>query len=73
MIWQLLTLYSYLCVCVCLQLYFVYWDMSRCLRALTETLEERSFEVNDIQVRESSSVCSPAPLSILLAHPPQNQ
>ncbi|KAI3358720.1 hypothetical protein L3Q82_015135, partial [Scortum barcoo] len=30
-------------------LYFVYWDMSRCLRALTETLEERSFAANDTQ------------------------
>lgn len=32
-----------------MQLYFVYWDMARCLRALTETLEERSFAVNDTQ------------------------
>ncbi|XP_039978223.1 transmembrane protein 268 isoform X2 [Xiphias gladius] len=32
-----------------MQLYFVYWDMSRCLRALTETLEECSFVVNDTQ------------------------
>lgn len=32
-----------------MQLSFVYWDMSRCLRALTETLEERSFVVNDTQ------------------------
>ncbi|XP_051246254.1 transmembrane protein 268 [Dicentrarchus labrax] len=32
-----------------MQLYFVYWDMSRCLRALTETLEERSFVANDTQ------------------------
>nr|XP_046272865.1 transmembrane protein 268 isoform X2 [Scatophagus argus] len=31
-----------------MQLYFVYWDMSHCLRTLTETLEEHSF-VNDIQ------------------------
>ncbi|XP_056255568.1 transmembrane protein 268 isoform X2 [Seriola aureovittata] len=32
-----------------MQLYVVYWDMSRCLRALTETLEEHSFVANDIQ------------------------
>ncbi|XP_070778076.1 transmembrane protein 268 [Enoplosus armatus] len=32
-----------------MQLFFVYWDMSRCLRALTETLEERSFVANDTQ------------------------
>ncbi|XP_035476383.2 transmembrane protein 268 [Scophthalmus maximus] len=32
-----------------MQLYFVYWDMAHCLRALTETLEERSFVANDIQ------------------------
>ncbi|XP_010792209.1 transmembrane protein 268 [Notothenia coriiceps] len=32
-----------------MQLSFVYWDMSRCLRALTETLEEGSFVVNDTQ------------------------
>ncbi|KAF0024349.1 hypothetical protein F2P81_023151 [Scophthalmus maximus] len=33
-----------------MQLYFVYWDMAHCLRALTETLEERSFVANDIQI-----------------------
>ncbi|KAK5854977.1 hypothetical protein PBY51_005122 [Eleginops maclovinus] len=32
-----------------MQLYFVYWDMSRCLKALTETLEERNFVGNDTQ------------------------
>ncbi|TKS88391.1 Transmembrane protein 268 [Collichthys lucidus] len=32
-----------------MQLYFVYWDMSHCLRALTETLEERSSVANDTQ------------------------
>ncbi|XP_042363064.1 transmembrane protein 268 [Plectropomus leopardus] len=32
-----------------MQLYFVYWDMSRCLRALTETLEEHSFVAHDTQ------------------------
>uniref|UniRef100_A0A3B4VCC2 Transmembrane protein 268 n=1 Tax=Seriola dumerili TaxID=41447 RepID=A0A3B4VCC2_SERDU len=32
-----------------MQLYVVYWDMSRCLRALTETLEEHSFVANDTQ------------------------
>lgn len=63
--------FLFVCVCVSLQLYFVYWDMSHCLRALTETLEERSFVANDIQVREfiCHSVCSlPAPLSIFLVH-----
>lgn len=33
-----------------LQLVFVYWDISRCLRTLTEELEERSFVVNETQV-----------------------
>ncbi|XP_029976366.1 transmembrane protein 268 [Salarias fasciatus] len=32
-----------------MKLYFVYWDMSQCLRALTETLEEQSFTSSDIQ------------------------
>ncbi|XP_037651115.1 transmembrane protein 268 isoform X1 [Sebastes umbrosus] len=32
-----------------MQLYFVYWDMSCCLRALTETLEEPCFVGNDTQ------------------------
>ncbi|XP_034560087.1 transmembrane protein 268 isoform X2 [Notolabrus celidotus] len=32
-----------------MKLYFVYWDMSHCLRALTETLEELSFVGKDIQ------------------------
>ncbi|XP_059205873.1 transmembrane protein 268 [Centropristis striata] len=32
-----------------MQLHFVYWDMSRCLRALTETLEERSFVASETQ------------------------
>lgn len=32
-----------------IQLYFVYWDMSRCLKTLTETLEEGSFLSGDIQ------------------------
>ncbi|XP_032391616.1 transmembrane protein 268 [Etheostoma spectabile] len=32
-----------------MKLYFVYWDMSHCLRTLTETLEEGSFVVNDTQ------------------------
>ncbi|XP_075962549.1 transmembrane protein 268 isoform X3 [Anarhichas minor] len=34
-----------------MQLYFVFWDMSRCLSALTETLEERSFVENDTQIK----------------------
>ncbi|CAF92297.1 unnamed protein product [Tetraodon nigroviridis] len=32
-----------------MQLYFVYWDMSRCLRTLTNTLEENNYVANDIQ------------------------
>ncbi|KAL6099552.1 tmem268 [Pungitius sinensis] len=32
-----------------MQLYFVFWDMSCCLRALTETLEEQSFVEDDTQ------------------------
>ncbi|XP_035039336.2 transmembrane protein 268 isoform X1 [Hippoglossus stenolepis] len=32
-----------------MQLYFVYWDMTRCLRALTEALEDHSFVANNIQ------------------------
>uniref|UniRef100_A0A3Q2P6F1 Transmembrane protein 268 n=1 Tax=Fundulus heteroclitus TaxID=8078 RepID=A0A3Q2P6F1_FUNHE len=32
-----------------MQLCFVYWDMSRCLRTLTDTLEERSFVESDTQ------------------------
>ncbi|XP_060915590.1 transmembrane protein 268 [Labrus mixtus] len=32
-----------------MKLYFVYWDLSCCLRELTETLEERNFETNDTQ------------------------
>uniref|UniRef100_A0A3Q3X291 Transmembrane protein 268 n=1 Tax=Mola mola TaxID=94237 RepID=A0A3Q3X291_MOLML len=32
-----------------MQLYFVYWDMSRCLRALTETFEESNFVASGIQ------------------------
>ncbi|XP_072225993.1 transmembrane protein 268 [Leuresthes tenuis] len=32
-----------------MKLYFVYWDMSHCLRTLTETLEEHSFMTTDIQ------------------------
>lgn len=34
-----------------LQLFFVSWDMSRCLRALTETLEEGNYEAQHIQKR----------------------
>ncbi|XP_054461974.1 transmembrane protein 268 isoform X3 [Anoplopoma fimbria] len=34
-----------------MKLYFVFWDMSRCLRALTETLEEGSFVENDTQTQ----------------------
>uniref|UniRef100_A0A3Q4N129 Transmembrane protein C9orf91-like n=1 Tax=Neolamprologus brichardi TaxID=32507 RepID=A0A3Q4N129_NEOBR len=37
-----------------MKLYFVYWDMSPCLRALTETLEELSFATTDTQVRDSA-------------------
>ncbi|XP_072303286.1 transmembrane protein 268 isoform X2 [Eucyclogobius newberryi] len=32
-----------------LELYFVYWDMSRCLKALTETLEERNYDSANVQ------------------------
>lgn len=32
-----------------MKLYFVYWDMTRCLRALTETLEEGGFAMNATQ------------------------
>ncbi|PWA15080.1 hypothetical protein CCH79_00008629, partial [Gambusia affinis] len=32
-----------------MQLYFVYWDMSYCLRTLCETLEEQSFVTNETQ------------------------
>uniref|UniRef100_A0A3B3YBA9 Uncharacterized protein n=1 Tax=Poecilia mexicana TaxID=48701 RepID=A0A3B3YBA9_9TELE len=32
-----------------MQLYLVYWDMSCCLRMLSETLEERSFVTNETQ------------------------
>lgn len=32
-----------------LQLYFVYWDMAQCLRALTEVLEERNSETQSTQ------------------------
>lgn len=56
----------FLNVRLCPQLYFVYWDMSRCLRTLTETLEEGSFVDGDIQVRPfvpphlNSSTCRTA-------------
>lgn len=57
-------------VCVCPQLCFVYWDMSRCLRTLTETLEEgSSFVSGDIQVsRTLFALPPPDPLSILPPH-----
>lgn len=32
-----------------LQLFFVYWDMDRCLKALTEVFEERDSEAQDAQ------------------------
>lgn len=35
-----------------LQLYFVYWDMSRCLRALTQTLEEGNYEAQNLQQKK---------------------
>uniref|UniRef100_A0A3P9I6J9 Transmembrane protein 268 n=1 Tax=Oryzias latipes TaxID=8090 RepID=A0A3P9I6J9_ORYLA len=34
-----------------IKLFFVYWDMSRCLRTLTETLEELDFVTSDSQNR----------------------
>ncbi|XP_008289776.1 transmembrane protein 268 isoform X2 [Stegastes partitus] len=39
-----------------MQLYFVYWDMSRCLRALTETLEDHSFVTTDAQSKLKSKM-----------------
>ncbi|KAM4630907.1 transmembrane protein 268 isoform 2-T3 [Polymixia lowei] len=39
-----------------LQLFCVYWDISRCLRTLTETLEERSFETQKLKKRMSHLV-----------------
>ncbi|XP_069555701.1 transmembrane protein 268 [Brachyistius frenatus] len=38
------------------QLYFVYWDMSPCLRTLTETLEERSSATTDTQKKLKSKM-----------------
>uniref|UniRef100_A0A4W5NQW8 Transmembrane protein 268 n=1 Tax=Hucho hucho TaxID=62062 RepID=A0A4W5NQW8_9TELE len=35
----------------CLQLFIVYWDTARCLRALTETLEEMHFVRDEAQKR----------------------
>lgn len=69
-VWQLPEVLICSCV-VSPQLYFVYWDMSRCLRTLTNTLEEHSCVANDIQVRDSS-LCSPPPpppSSIFLTYP----
>lgn len=43
---------------MCPQLYFVYWDMSRCLKTLTETLEEGSCMNGDIQVRLFVPLCT---------------
>uniref|UniRef100_A0A3Q1ES10 Transmembrane protein 268 n=1 Tax=Acanthochromis polyacanthus TaxID=80966 RepID=A0A3Q1ES10_9TELE len=37
-----------------MQLYFLYWDMSRCLRTLTETLEGHSFMTTDTQSKLKS-------------------
>lgn len=65
--WPLTLLYSSLCVS--LQLYFVHWDMSRCLRALTETLEEHSFVANDIQVREPGTSVALFVLPLLYRFP----
>lgn len=39
-----------------MKLYFVYWDMSPCLRALTETLEELSFVTTDTQNKLKSKM-----------------
>lgn len=39
-----------------MKLYFVYWDMSHCLRALTETLEEHSFVSTDFQNKLKSKM-----------------
>lgn len=51
---------------VSLQLYFVYWDMSRCLKTLTDTLEEPSCVANDVHVRNSILFSPPPPLLIFL-------
>ncbi|KAM6899408.1 transmembrane protein 268 [Xenentodon cancila] len=37
-----------------MQLYFVYWDMSHCLRTLTETLEESRFMTTETQKKLKS-------------------
>uniref|UniRef100_A0A8C6SMR3 Transmembrane protein 268 n=1 Tax=Neogobius melanostomus TaxID=47308 RepID=A0A8C6SMR3_9GOBI len=39
-----------------LQLYFVYWDVSRCLRALTESLDEGNYEAQNIQKKLQKSM-----------------
>ncbi|XP_039877460.1 transmembrane protein 268 isoform X1 [Simochromis diagramma] len=39
-----------------MKLYFVYWDMSPCLRALTETMEELSFATTNTQKKLKSKM-----------------
>lgn len=62
----------FLNACVRPQLYFVYWDMSRCLKTLTETLEEGSLVHGDIQVRpfvplhRNSSTCKSTEIKLFL-------
>lgn len=66
-VWQLPE-FLFLCV-VSPQLYFVYWDMSHCLRTLTDTLEEHNCAVNDIQVRGFTLCCLSSHLLIFLTCP----
>lgn len=63
----LLTL-VYLLYSVSLQLYFVYFDTSHCLRAVTETLEELSFVENETQVSELTRCTSVAQFVLMLLY-----
>lgn len=54
-----------------MQLYFVYWDMSRCLRALTETLEERSFVANETQKKLKKKMSHFVLVSDVIADDPE--
>ncbi|KAM4724663.1 transmembrane protein 268 isoform 1-T2 [Anableps anableps] len=52
-----------------MQLYFVYWDMSHCLRILSETLEEHSFVTNETQKTMKSRMSH---LVLVTELPPNN-